>query len=87
MVTPNNDTLYTNAWLDLSRGPLLLEVPDSLGRYYVLGLLDFYTNPFGYIGAYHRRGAGPAPAACAGRRGRVPDGARAPSPARPMRSG
>ena len=50
VVTPNNDTLYSNAWLDLSQGPLLLDVPDSAGRYYVLGLLDFYTNPFGYIG-------------------------------------
>ncbi|MGY2491902.1 DUF1254 domain-containing protein [Cupriavidus sp. CP313] len=50
VVTPNNDTLYTNAWLDLSNGPLLLDVPDCHGRYYVLGLLDAYTNPFGYIG-------------------------------------
>lgn len=50
VVTPNNDTLYTNAWLDLSRGPVVLEAPDSGGRYYVLGLLDFYTNPFGYVG-------------------------------------
>lgn len=50
VVTPNNDTLYSNAWLDLSQGPLVLDVPDSQGRYYVLGLLDFYTNPFGYIG-------------------------------------
>ncbi len=51
VVTPNNDTLYSNAWLDLSQGPLLLDVPDIAGRYYVLGLLDFYTNPFGYIGS------------------------------------
>ncbi|GMG93135.1 DUF1254 domain-containing protein [Cupriavidus metallidurans] len=51
VVTPNNDTLYTNAWIDLSRGPVVLEVPDFNGRYYVLGLLDFYTNPFGYIGS------------------------------------
>jgi hypothetical protein len=50
VVTPNNDTLYVNAWLDLSRGPLVIEVPDTAGRYYVLGLLDFYTNPFGSIG-------------------------------------
>ncbi|MCA3234019.1 MAG: DUF1254 domain-containing protein, partial [Cupriavidus sp.] len=28
VVTPNNDTLYTNAWLDLSREPVVLEVPD-----------------------------------------------------------
>lgn len=50
VVTPNNDTLYVNAWLDLRDGPLVIEVPDTAGRYYVLGLLDFYTNPFGSIG-------------------------------------
>jgi hypothetical protein len=50
VVTPNNDTLYTNAWLDLGAGPLVLEVPDTAGRYYVLGLLDFHTEPFAHIG-------------------------------------
>ena len=50
VVTPNNDTLYTNAWLDLSRGPLLLHAPDTGGRYYVLGFLDYYTNPFACSG-------------------------------------
>lgn len=50
VVTPNNDTLYTNAWLDLSRGPLLIHTPDTGSRYYVLGFLDFYTNPFAYSG-------------------------------------
>ncbi len=51
VVTPNNDTLYVNTWLDLRQGPLVIEVPDTAGRYYVLGLLDFYTNPFGSIGS------------------------------------
>ena len=50
VVSPNNDTLYTNAWLDLGAGPLVVEVPDTAGRYYVLGLLDFYTEPFAHIG-------------------------------------
>jgi hypothetical protein len=50
VVAPNNDTLYTNAWLDLGDGPLVIDVPDTAGRYYVLGLLDFYTNPFAHIG-------------------------------------
>lgn len=50
VVTPNNDTLYTNAWLDLDAGPLVIDVPDTAGRYYVLGLLDFHTNPFAHIG-------------------------------------
>lgn len=50
VVTPNNDTLYTNAWLDLSDGPVLIKTPDTGERYYVLGLLDFYTNPFAHLG-------------------------------------
>ncbi|MFM0212204.1 DUF1254 domain-containing protein [Paraburkholderia sediminicola] len=50
VVTPNNDTLYLSAWLDLGDEPLVLEVPDTADRYYVLGLLDFYTNPFESIG-------------------------------------
>ena len=49
VVTPNNDTLYTNAWLDLSDGPLVMNVPDTAGRYYVLGFLDFFTNPFAHV--------------------------------------
>ena len=51
VVTPNNDTLYSNAWLDLNEGPLVIDVPDTAGRYYVLGLLDFFTNPFAHLGA------------------------------------
>ncbi|WP_084688157.1 DUF1254 domain-containing protein [Paraburkholderia oxyphila] len=51
VVTPNNDTLYSSAWLDLSGGPLVIRVPAMHARYYVLGLLDMYTNPFGYIGS------------------------------------
>jgi hypothetical protein len=50
VVTPNNDTLYTNAWLDLSEGPLLIHTPDTGSRYYVLGFLDFWTNPFFHAG-------------------------------------
>ena len=50
VVMPNNDTLYSNAWLDLGEGPLVLETPPSAGRYHVLGLIDYYTNPFAHIG-------------------------------------
>lgn len=50
VVTPNNDTLYSNAWLDLTAGPVLIRVPAMHERYYVLGLLDMYTNPFDCIG-------------------------------------
>ena len=50
VVSPNNDTLYDNTWLDLSAGPLLIDVPDMGERYWTLGLLDFWTNPFAYAG-------------------------------------
>lgn len=50
VVMPNNDTLYTNAWLDLAHGPLVIDVPDMGSRYYVLGFLDFFTNPFAHVG-------------------------------------
>jgi hypothetical protein len=50
VVSPNNDTLYDNTWLDLSDGPLLIDVPDMGERYWTLGLLDFWTNPFAYAG-------------------------------------
>ena len=50
VVTPNNDTLYTNAWLDLRQGPLLIKTPNTGERYYVLGLIDAYTNPFAHLG-------------------------------------
>lgn len=50
VVTPNNDTLYTNAWLDLSRDAIVIDVPDAADRYYVLGFLDFWTNPFAHVG-------------------------------------
>lgn len=50
VTTPNNDTLYSSAWLDLSQEPIVLSVPDTAGRYYSLAFMDFYTNNFAYLG-------------------------------------
>jgi hypothetical protein len=50
VVLPNVDTLYTVARLTLGSGPMVVHVPNEHGRYYVLELLDAYTNVFGYIG-------------------------------------
>ncbi|MCC6198585.1 MAG: DUF1254 domain-containing protein [Burkholderiales bacterium] len=47
---PNADFLYSQAWLDLSKGPVVLGVPDSKNRYYLLALLDAYSNVAGSIG-------------------------------------
>lgn len=56
-VSPNNDTLYLIAPLDLSGGPVRLDVPDTADRYYVLQCVDAWTNNFAYIG---RRATGTA---------------------------
>jgi hypothetical protein len=50
VVAPNNDTLYSSAWLDLSQEPIVLDVPDTAGRYYVMQFMDFHTNNFAYVG-------------------------------------
>jgi hypothetical protein len=42
--TPNVDTLYSNAWLDLSAGPVMVDVPAFGSRYYTLNFLDMYSN-------------------------------------------
>jgi hypothetical protein len=50
IVTPANDLLYSNAWIDLRQGPIVITVPPQTGRYFVLELLDAYTNNFHNIG-------------------------------------
>jgi len=50
VVLPNNDTTYTVGRLQLSGGPQVLDVPDTRGRYYVIQLLDAYSNTFAYVG-------------------------------------
>lgn len=47
---PNADFLYSQAWLDLASGPVFLSVPDTRGRYYLLALLDAWTNVAASIG-------------------------------------
>ena len=49
-VSVNNDTLYSIANVDVSGGPVQLDVPDSKGRYYVLQFVDAWTNNFAYVG-------------------------------------
>lgn len=52
----NADTLYLNAWIDLSRGPVLLDVPAFGARYYTLAFMDLYGRPY-HIGTRTNHGA------------------------------
>ncbi|HEY5796814.1 MAG TPA: DUF1254 domain-containing protein [Bosea sp. (in: a-proteobacteria)] len=46
VTAPNADTLYTTAFLDVGGEPWVLEAPDMKGRYFLLPLLDGWTEVF-----------------------------------------
>ena len=49
--SPNRETPYSLAFLDVSQEPVVLSVPENpQNRYYTLQLIDFYSDTVGYIG-------------------------------------
>lgn len=49
-VSPNVNTLYGFGFMDLRREPIILTAPDSHGLYYVIQIIDMWTNAFAYVG-------------------------------------
>lgn len=76
VVLGNRNTLYSVGWLDLSQGPVVFQIPDMGERYYVMPLLDAWTNTFESLGS-RTTGQGPQSylIANAAYEGDVPEGA------------
>lgn len=75
VTAPNADTLYTTSWLDVGKEPYVLSVPDMNGRYFLLPMLDGWTNVFQVPGK-RTTGTGPQTYAITapGWSGKLPDG-------------
>jgi hypothetical protein len=46
VTAPNADTLYTLTWLDVSKEPWILSIPDMKDRFFLFPMLDGWTNVF-----------------------------------------
>jgi len=75
VTAPNADTLYTITWLDVGKEPWILSLPDAQDRYYLMPMLDGWTDVFQDPGK-RTTGTGPQKYAITGPgwSGTLPDG-------------
>ena len=80
--SPNNDVLYSVAWVDVSREPVIVSVPEIRNRYYSVHLTGYDADTFDYIGTRTTgTGAGDYLIAGPGWKGTPPAGVKAVKPA------
>ena len=78
--SPNNDTLYSPLFLDLSEEPVVLSHPDMGDRYFTFELTSMTSDNFGYVGQRLTGGkAGNYLIAGPGWKGKLPEGVQMPA--------
>jgi hypothetical protein len=76
-VTPNVNVIYGFGFMDLGQQPIILNAPDSRGRYYMVEICDMWANAFAYVGGVATGYKGGAFALVGpGWQGKLPDGVK-----------
>lgn len=75
VVTPNNDTYYSRAWVDLSEEPLIMHIPPIKDRFFAFPIGDFYHDAVASLGWWNvGENGGDFALVQAGWQGVLPDG-------------
>ena len=81
---PNNDTAYSVAWIDVSKEPIILTIPEiSADRYWTMEMFGFTSDNFAYVGKRYGTKAGQYAIAGPGWEGDLPPGVTRVSPDSP----